>query len=370
MIIQEGLAKIFYEKSWLDKLSSKVGVFYNPYMRINRDFTLLILKATSVIHQKKLKILDSMAATGIRSIRILKEIPEVVDEIVINDINPKAIEFIERNLKLNNIEKDRIKITNKDARILMLEYQNYFNYIDIDPFGSPVGFIQPAVLSLKNKGILGITATDVAALSGARPKACVRKYSCWGYKTDFYLEFGLRVLAKYVIEEGLRFEMALIPVFGYYFRHHYRIFFIKSKKKKDINYLIDKIKFIRFCKNCLFKSLEDKVCPLCRRELDMLGPIFIGPIYDNKFIDVMSDLIKELDIWGETKKIFMQIKEGDYAKKELWYYYDIHQLAKVQKISRLPKISEILEKYGAVRSHFSHTAVKSEEYIDLRKFTR
>jgi N2,N2-dimethylguanosine tRNA methyltransferase len=88
-----------------------------------------------------------------------------------------------------------------------------FDYIDIDPFGSPIGFVELLPKALKNNGIAGITATDISSLSGSKPKSCFRKYNTIGIKTDFYLEFGLRNLAKYIIIEGLKYDIALIPIF-------------------------------------------------------------------------------------------------------------------------------------------------------------
>ena len=360
-IISEGAAKIFYSEEWLKKLSRRVEVFYNPKMRINRDFTIASLKVYSRIYKKKLDILDAMAGSGIRSIRILLEVPEVVERLVINDINTNAVNLIKKNLELNGIQSENVVISNEDCRILMLK--NKYDYIDIDPFGSPVGFVQLAVLSLRNKGMLGVTATDISALSGSRPKACYRKYSCIGVKTDFYLEFGLRVLAKYVIEEALKFDTAMIPIFGYYYMHHYRIFFIKSKKGKDVNFVIENIKHIYYCSSCHYKSVDEKICPLCKKQMKMLGPIYIGPLYDDLF---MKELMQYKLPHKESFDVLIKISNGDFKYKDLWYYYDISQLAKSQRISNIPKIKKILEQFNAVRTHFSPLTIKSREYPILK----
>ena len=360
-IISEGSAKIIYSEEWLKKLSRRVGVFYNPKMRINRDFTIAALKTYSDIYRKRLTILDAMAGSGIRSIRILLEIPEVIERIVINDINNNAIYFIKKNLELNRIYFENINVSNEDCRILMLK--NKYDYIDIDPFGSPVGFIQPAVLSLRNRGMLGVTATDISALSGVRSKACYRKYSCLGIRTDFYLEFGLRTLAKYVIEEALRFDAAMIPIFGYYYLHHYRIFFIKSKKSKDVNFVMGNIKHIYYCPACHYKSVDEKICPLCKKQMKMLGPIYIGPLYDNLFV---NSIVRCRSLHKESHDVLLKILNGDFKYKDVWYYYNISLLAKSQKVPNIPKIERILEQFNAVRTHFGPLTIKSREYPILK----
>ena len=39
-----------------------------------------------------------------------------------------------------------------------------FQWIDLDPFGSPVGFLDTAIQSISRVGVLEVTATDIAAL--------------------------------------------------------------------------------------------------------------------------------------------------------------------------------------------------------------
>lgn len=53
--------------------------------------------------QKKIRILEALAATGLRSIRYAKEV-EGLDEIVANDLMREAVEMIEKNVKANGVE--------------------------------------------------------------------------------------------------------------------------------------------------------------------------------------------------------------------------------------------------------------------------
>ncbi|MEM4460849.1 MAG: hypothetical protein QW038_00885 [Nanopusillaceae archaeon] len=357
MLIKEKEATIDIPRIFLSKKSE---VFYNPLMKINRDFTIIILKSFYYVRNKKLDILDSMAASGIRSIRILKEIPEVVNHIKIVDIKEEAIKNIKRNLLINNIKKENYEILKEDCRVVM--YKEKFDYIDIDPFGSPIGFIQPAVLSLKNLGLLGVTATDIAALSASKPTASLKKYGTRGYKTDFYLEFGIRVLAKYVIEEGIKFDVALIPVFAYYYKHHYRIFFIKSKKAADIKYLLENIKYIYYCKSCGYKSDSFDICINCNRKMDILGPIYVGSLYMNKeILNMFYTISLNFDLEKEEKKILERIFNCD-SKINLWYYYDIRNLGKFLKLKQMPGINEILQMNHGCRTHFSDYGIKCINY--------
>ena len=87
-MITEGLAKIKTSKN----------VFYNPVMKLNRDISVVLLNALG----RKMTIADIMAATGVRSIRFLKEVKGV--KVFINDNSKEAVKLIKQNLKLNKVK--------------------------------------------------------------------------------------------------------------------------------------------------------------------------------------------------------------------------------------------------------------------------
>jgi tRNA (guanine26-N2/guanine27-N2)-dimethyltransferase len=113
-LICEGSAKIFEEGN----------VFYNPVQEFNRDISICVLntflsmykdelnekkksvrrtKSNEDKSEKKIRILEALAATGLRSIRYAKEV-EGFDEVVANDIMDEAVRMIEKNVKANNVE--------------------------------------------------------------------------------------------------------------------------------------------------------------------------------------------------------------------------------------------------------------------------
>lgn len=118
-----------------------------------------------------------MSATGLRSIRYAKEVPGI-KTIVANDLSIKAVESIRENVKNNNV--DHLVVPNfADAKILMyssMTEEKRFDVIDLDPYGSPTRFLDSAVQSVSEGGLLLITATDMAVFSGSTPEACYVKY--------------------------------------------------------------------------------------------------------------------------------------------------------------------------------------------------
>ena len=145
--------------------------FYNPSMELNRDLSILVCQWLINNSKKPVRLLDGLAASGIRGIRFSNELEGDFD-VTINDWNPDAFILIDKN-----IEKLKLKNTIAiSCNLNSLLSESKFDYIDIDPFGSPVYFIDSAVRSISKDGIIACTATDTATLCGTYPKVCLRRY--------------------------------------------------------------------------------------------------------------------------------------------------------------------------------------------------
>jgi tRNA G26 N,N-dimethylase Trm1 len=64
-------------------LTKSMPVFYNPVMMFNRDLTLIVYRAFQKLYSNEpkfqtLSICDSMAASGIRAMRLLKFLKEPI----------------------------------------------------------------------------------------------------------------------------------------------------------------------------------------------------------------------------------------------------------------------------------------------------
>jgi tRNA (guanine26-N2/guanine27-N2)-dimethyltransferase len=178
MSYQEGKVKLNIDN--IPKtVHAGMEIFINPEMKTNRDVSISLLKY--FLEQRKNPIIAlPLAGSGIRALRILHELNITKQQVYTNDSNKSAVKFMK--------SQDLIKVTNHDARIFML--QKKYDYIDIDPFGSPVPFADIAVQQVKHKGILAITATDTAPLSGTYPVTCKRRYAANPHRGSIGHETG------------------------------------------------------------------------------------------------------------------------------------------------------------------------------------
>ena len=83
--IREGSTDLFVPKQAMAHSkgpgTSKIGVFFNPVMEFSRDVSILVLRGSTL--RKRAKMLDGLAGTGARGVRIGNEIKGDF-EIVIN----------------------------------------------------------------------------------------------------------------------------------------------------------------------------------------------------------------------------------------------------------------------------------------------
>src|SRR3989338_8461703 len=155
-------------------VDKKMEVFYNPVMASHRNIAILLLNSIS---NTKMNIADPLAGSGIRSLRFLKELKKgKINHVFVNDMKENFPKTMKENLRLNQIKPLHISLFNEDASFFLLNrvkdnikpnnFCGYFDYIDIDPFGSPNHFLDAAIARICRHGVLAITATDTAALAG------------------------------------------------------------------------------------------------------------------------------------------------------------------------------------------------------------
>ena len=326
--IREGKASVFVPKE--KKVSKKLPVFYNPAMKLNRDISVFLLNS---VKNKNMQIAMPLAGTGVRAARFLLELKKgKIKNISINDYSESAVRIIKQNLKQNKIKKTKdIIITKKDANMFILESSG-FDYIDIDPFGSPNYFLDSAMKRLARNGILAVTATDTSALAGSFPSACKRKYWASPLNNELKHEAGIRILIRKVQLVGAQFDKALTPIYSYSDLHYMRVFFSCEKGKHKVDKLLSQ-----------------------HGTLNNAGPMWLGQLWDKK---LASSIAKQ----GSEKILNIIASE---SRIPVAGFYDLHAISKKLKIGKIPKTEDIMKnikkkKHKVSLTHFSPTGIRSD----------
>ncbi|MBI4148359.1 tRNA (guanine(10)-N(2))-dimethyltransferase [Candidatus Woesearchaeota archaeon] len=284
-MIQESSARI---QASTGRISRKLEVFYNPVMSHNRDLTVAVVNAWK---RKNIRAADPLAASGVRAIRLLKECRNV-SFVAANDSNRSAVAQMRRNFSLNKISKSKHSVSGQDASQFLLESFG-FDFIDIDPFGSPNPFLDAAVKRLSRGGILAVTATDTAALAGTSPHACERKYWAVPLKSASLHEIGLRILIRKIQLIAAQYEKALVPVFSYASLHYMRVFLENKKSKSAVDEVIEQHHLLGYCDDCTdLKVLDRHECG-CGEQFRVAGPVWTGQLWDTSLVKRMRSSCAE-----------------------------------------------------------------------------
>jgi len=320
-------------------------VFYNEQMAFNRDLTVMVFSALDFTGKEAL---DSMAGTGARGVRVSNEVRGDF-KFYVNDKDGEAFHYIQKNIDLNDL--DDCLAMSSDMRCLLSEHA--FDYIDVDPFGTPVPYVSAAIQGCKRKGILGITATDTAPLAGTHSKKCVRRYGARPVRCPFGHELGLRILMGYMARKAAELDKGIKPMLCFYADHYFRMYLRLPEGAGEADKSLGQLGYVQYDPETGTRGYS-----LDHDPTGSYGPIWGGPLYDRAVLDSMevSDGLAER---ARCEKYLALWRE----EMEVPYFYDNDELASLLHASP-PPMSRLLEKIREVgrasRTHFSPTGFKTD----------
>jgi len=326
---------------------TRAGVFYNPAMRTNRDIAVLFGRA---VVKNGWTCLDALGGTGAKGIRLAKESGKDL-EVQVNDLDSGSYSAIKKNIALNKLEN----VTASNLEYNALLSGRGFDWIDIDPFGSPVKFLDLAVRHASRGGIISITATDTAPLCGTKPDTCLRRYQAMPLNDRACHEFGLRILVGNAVRRAAVFDYALEPVLAYYHGHYFRAYLRKKKGVQVANDALGGFGYVRWD-----DSKGYSVATAQPQKGRYAGPLWTGPLWEPAAVKRM---LKACDgtFHRDTLTILESLK-GELLKPP--YYYDIDDMAR-RTGTRPLKTDEVVRSlrdagHRASGVHYSRKGVKTD----------
>ncbi|MFX1537438.1 MAG: hypothetical protein ACFFDI_24790 [Promethearchaeota archaeon] len=371
--IQEGLGTFLVPASSIEENIPKRSdeVFFNFHQEINRDLSVLALRAYGNINSKSnLRVCEPLCGSGIRSARYALEAP--TSSIYCNDINSNAVNITRKNVnRLSESIAKKIQLYNMDCNSFLqtLNVKDLiFDFIDIDPYGTPIPFVHNSIHLITLYGLLAFTATDLASLVGLYPRALYAKYGVNQLEARIgnIHEMASRALITGIQHVGLTLGQSLIPVITFYHRHFVRCFFVRNR---GVNGVIEKTGFIFLCEKCktrFISNLGEKSssCLNCGAANGLrVGPVYLGKIQN---IDYLSPMLNDvhLEKMGTKNKLvkYLQLMIEETLLDIPWSF-DIPALAKKEKtpVPPLAKIVKTLNEMGykACKTHYSGSSLKT-----------
>lgn len=347
-----------YEPAWSP-------VFYNPVAVFSRDFSVLVV---STLELRNATVLDALSGCGVRALRYCVEATGVV-KCFANDIDERAYDLIAKNVSLNKLQ-GVVEALNDDANVVMYRLKKSgvkLDVIDVDPYGSPTPFLRAASWAVRSGGFLGVTATDLASLSGARPWAGSRRYWCHLILTDVPKLVALRVLVGYAARVASELDRFIEPVayaIGSYF---IRVFYRVGRGATAADAMLSRsVGYLKYCSVCGFREythwFDEVTCRVCGSRLDYVGPMWIDRLVSRELVLRAREALPSFSYMSSASKLSKLLEYQLFeAESGALVPYDVVQMARRLKVNA-PRVEEVVEclkslGYSATRYYGAPTAV-------------
>lgn len=310
----------------------------------------------------KFKILEALSATGLRSIRYAKEIP-LLGTVLANDLAPTAVQALRRNLALNfppdrpieewaplaskegggdaEVQEEtqteppsddklaihpdcKVQVNQGDAIALMYNHRDpplRFDVVDLDPYGTASPFLDAAVQSVTDGGLLCVTCTDLAVLAGHNyPEKCWSLYGGVSIKAEYSHEAALRLVLHAIASAAGKYGRYIQPMLSLSIDFYLRVFVRVWSRPETVKQNASQTGLVYTCSRCSAFHIQpmgratesvssktghtnfkfgsasgpptDTHCAECGGTFHVGGPMWFGPLHDQTFCE---ELLSTLD---------------------------------------------------------------------------
>ncbi|XP_074836535.1 tRNA (guanine(26)-N(2))-dimethyltransferase isoform X2 [Carettochelys insculpta] len=344
--------------------------------------------AVGEVCDEGVRILEALAASGLRSIRFAKEVPGL-RAVVANDVSSKAAELMARNIQFNGVGH-LVTPSLADARMLMYQQKaekDPFDIIDLDPYGSPAAFLDAAVQAVSEGGLLCVTCTDMAVMAGNSGETCYSKYGAMSLKGKFCHEMALRIILHSLDLRANCYQRYIMPLLSvsadFYIRVFVRVFTGQARVKASAS----KQALVYNCVGCgthHFQRLGKMTshgnnfkysaasgppvgpsCEHCGQRHQLGGPVWAEPLHDLAFVQrILSALGSNPGRFGTQARIQGVLSMVTEELSDVPLYYTIDGLSSTIH-SNMPSMLQLRSAllhagYRVSLSHACKNAIKTD----------
>uniref|UniRef100_A0A665VYM1 tRNA (guanine(26)-N(2))-dimethyltransferase n=1 Tax=Echeneis naucrates TaxID=173247 RepID=A0A665VYM1_ECHNA len=277
-----------------------------------------------------LRVLEGLAASGLRSVRFALEVPGL-QSVTANDFSAKAAALIARNAQYNGVEH-LLQASCRDASMLMYEKRGKkerYDVIDLDPYGSPSSFLDAAVQAVSEGGLLCVTCTDMAVMAGNSGETCYSKYGSVSIKAKYCHEMALRIILHSLDQRAAVYQRYIQPLLSvsvdFYIRVFVRVFTGQATVKNSA-----RSSHTNTQTRCQTHTLTAAVglCDQCGQRHQLGGPIWAEPIHNLAFVQrVLSAVSGNPSRFGTSKRIEGMLSMVTEELEDVPLYYTVDSLS-------------------------------------------
>jgi tRNA (guanine26-N2/guanine27-N2)-dimethyltransferase len=323
-------------------------------MALERDLSVAVVRARREEVGRPLRAWEMLSATGARGLRLLLE-SDALAALVVSEIEPAALRLLSENVRRLD-PAGRATVRAGDARRGVPD--GPFDLVDVDPFGTPVPFVDAAIAATAPGGLLAVTATDLPVLAGVQRAACRARYGATPVHGHFGPEAGLRILVAYLLGRAEAAGRSARPRLAYVLGHHLRVYLELDRPPSH--------------GECGVLPAPGYLGP------DLgpggpFGPLWTGPILDPELVGRLRAPATAAEP-GRVAALIERFREESRVEEP--FYYEPNRLAESEGLDRPPSLASLfgeIERRGfrAARTHvrpsgFRTTAPREAVYAAAR----
>jgi tRNA (guanine26-N2/guanine27-N2)-dimethyltransferase len=300
----------------------------------DRDLAVAFATAWSARVGHPLSGWEVAAATGVRGLRLLNE-SGAFDRFLLTEANDEAAQVLAQNAA----GWPGARTECRDGR--SPPTTGPFDYVDVDPYGTPVPFVPGAIAALRPGGVLAVTATDMMVLAGVQKGACERRYGSRPIRGRLSPEGGLRILLAYLAKEARSLARTVRPLLAYAGDHHVRAYVEVGTPTGEV--APDPVQVV--------EPASWTGPPVGDR--GPYGPLWLGALFE-------PPLVRSLRIPAtpararETERLLVRLREE--TEVDVPFYYESNRLARTLRLVAPPSLPAFLEGlrargFRAARTH-------------------
>ena len=414
-VVTEGQAHVLFPEAEM--------FFYNNAQVFNRDLSVMVAKlvlqkkhaadvekaaakaaryaalaaegkaaaARAPLPARPLRVLDALSASGLRAVRYAKEIPGL-GSVVANDYDADAVDAIKRNLVFNQLDPSLVTAVHGDAALCCMlnrAVPDRFDLVDLDPFGSAAPFLDSAVQSVSDGGLLAVTCTDMAVLCGNHAEVCFSKYAGTSLRTKFCHELALRIVVGSIASHAARYKRTIEPIFCVSIDFYIRVFVRVRTSAADVKLLGSRLGYVYHCVGCESWKVQPlgkisqragsgvkylaasgppcaQNCEHCNSRYHLGGPAWLPSLHNAEFVQELKAHVTSVgpELYFSQPKLLSLISAVEEELHDVPFFFSLHGIAKTLR-AQAPNMVEMRSAvinagYRVSQSHTNPLAVKTD----------
>ncbi|XP_022858161.1 probable tRNA (guanine(26)-N(2))-dimethyltransferase 2 [Olea europaea var. sylvestris] len=338
------------------------------------------------------RVLEALSASGLRALRYAREV-DGIGKVVALDNDKASVEACRRNIKFNgSVACSKVESHLTDARVYMLTHPKEFEVVDLDPYGSPSVFLDSAVQSVVDGGMLMCTATDMAVLCGGNGEVCYSKYGSYPLRGKYCHEMALRILLACIESHANRYKRYIVPVLSVQMDFYVRVFVRVHSSASAMKNTPLKLSYVYQCIGCDsfhlqpigrtvskntsirylpgFGPVVPQECSDCGKKYNMGGPIWSAPIHDQEWVtSILADVKSMKDRYPAYDRISAVLTMISEELPDVPLFLSLHNLCATLKCTSPSAVifrsAVINAGYRISGTHVNPLGLKTDALMDV-----